>query len=443
MFVTGLGAVSAFGVGAGVLWEACKLGEARIEPIPLAWDHYYRPVSRVWSPLPQLDFRALGFSKSDLLTTSMPSLIGICASQEALTDAQLFPRSPDRPKLPAKRTGIFLGTGLGGARAPFDNYRAHLLGGLAPQLKALLAQHPSDELLREHLSALERHPRVSPLVIPQSMPNAAAASISIRFGIQGPVETMCHACAAGTMAIGRAFKAIQRGDLDVAIAGGVEHLSDGAGGVFMGFDRLQTLARPRGSEIGSENRPFDVERTGFLFSEGGAAIVVLESESFARQRTTRPLAELRGFATSSDAQSMLAISEENNAIDEMLEEVLLDANLSSKDIGYINAHGTSTELNDRIESRIIEKHFAHGPAVNSTKSILGHTIGASGALEAIVTTKSLMEQRVHRSRNLERPIAPLNFCLESMEVNFEFALSQSFGFGGHNAALIFARVDPP
>jgi len=370
---------------------------------------------------------------------NLPSLMALTAANEALRQANAEGLVGDDAAL-GTRAGVFLGTGLGGSRAPFDNYRAHLLSRLKPALEKLGEDNPDDCLVREHLAGLKAHPRVNPLVICQTMPNAASASIGIRFGLKGPNETLCYACASGTVAIGRAYQAIRRGELDFAIAGGVEHLSDNAGGVFMGFDRLQTLAKPR-ARAGTENRPFDATRAGFLFSEGGAAVLILESASFAARRAVRVLAEIRGFALTSDATSMVAMSENKNRIVAMFERALADAKLDASDIGYINAHGTSTEINDLVESRLIAQHFGYGPKINSTKSILGHTIGASGALEAVVTVKSLEAQWVHVSRNLESPIADLDFCTESISHDFDFALTQSFGFGGHNAGLVFARAD--
>ncbi len=439
VFVTGLGATSAFGLGVSALWQGCSIGDSKVEPIPAHWDLYHRATSRVWSPLPPIDFSTQGFSLTETLTSSVPALLAVTASKEAMLQAAAEDFLLRATTAVQVRAGVFLGTGFGGAKAPFDNYRAHLLGGMKARLNTLLKEFPNDLQIEEQLSALKAHPRVNPLVICQTMPNAASAGLGIRYGIKGPNETVCYACASSTVAIGRAFQAIQRGELDFAIAGGVEHLNDRAGGVFMGFDRLQTLAKPH-EMVGSENRPFDFERSGFLFSEGGAAVLIMESETSAHKRGVRLLAEVTGFALTSDALSMVAMSEENSSVPTMFEQVLASAGLQAADIGYINAHGTSTQLNDRVESKLIEKNFGNKVRVNSTKSILGHTIGASGAFEAIVTVKSLQEQTTHVSRNLQNPISNLNFCNETAYHDFEFALSHSFGFGGHNAALIFRRA---
>lgn len=422
-----------------VLWQNCKALASAIAPVPEHWQTYYRSTSRVWSPLPTIDFESFGFSRAEILTSSMPMLLATIAADEAVKESNAHAEGHQLGQSDSSISGIFVGTGFGGAKAPFDNYRAHLLGGLRNHLRDLGKTFPTDPVLVEQTAALHAHPRVNPLVICQTMPNAISAFLGIRYGFQGPNDTFCQACASGTVAIGHAFNAIRAGDLDLAIAGGVEHLSDRAGGVFMGFDKLQTLARPH-ADAGGENRPFDAGRTGFLFSEGGAAFLVLESERSIHRRGARPIAEIRAYAANSDAKSMISMSFEHSAIPRLLTRVLQKAALRAEDIGYINAHGTSTELNDMVEGRVIEAIFGRGPKVNSTKSILGHTIGASGALEAAITIRSLLDQTVHGCRNLVQPIVDLDFSLETTRHEFEHAISQSFGFGGHNAALVISKV---
>jgi 3-oxoacyl-[acyl-carrier-protein] synthase II len=244
------------------------------------------------------------------------------------------------------------------------------------------------------------------------------------------------------VAIGKAFRSIKTGETDIAIAGGVEHLGDRTGSVFMGFDRLQTLATPY-QGLGTENRPFDQNRSGFLFSEGGAAILVLESldSVVSRGQESQILAEVVGFGQSSDAHSIAAIAEDNNSISGMLEQALKEARVKPADINYINAHGTGTEINDRVETGFIGHTFHHRPLVNSTKSILGHTIGAAGAFEAITTAMSLHHQMVHPSRNIQNPIADLNFPFSAAQADLRVALTHNFGFGGHNAALVLKRYE--
>ncbi len=435
VYITGIGAVTSFGVGVEALWDACKQGRSVIEPVPAEWANYYQSTSDIWAPLPVFDFRALGFTKAEILAKNIPSLLALRASAEACKQADV---TRNESRADPYRRGVFAGTGLGGAQAPFDNYRAHLLAKLLPHLANGALSEEALAQTEEHQAALKAHPRVNPLVICQTMPNAVAAEISIATGFRGAAETLCYACASGTVAIGRAFQSIQSGELDLAIAIGVEHLRDRAGGVFMGFDRLQTLAKPRAD--GAANRPFDRERTGFLFSEGGAGALILESAESAYARGAIPCAEIVSFAVNSDAFSMVAMTDEHSSVPRLFQKALEMAGLGAEKIGYINAHGTSTELNDRVEARLLKQVFGQGPIVNSTKSILGHTIGASGALEAIVTVRSLQEQLVHGSLNLVDPIEELNFAYSTTASQFEYALSESFGFGGHNAALILKRI---
>ncbi len=446
VFVTGLGIVSSAGCGVERFWSGCKAGANLVSEVPAHWSEYYRSTSRVWAPLPEPDYSQYGLGKTDLLTLGKPAALAIVAAQQALTVAGIaVNRQAGRypvaqlESIAGPRAGVFIGTGLGAAQAPFNNYYAHLLGGLKAHLESAVANEASLSLLSELRAGLREHPRVNPLVICQTMPNAIAASLAIRFGIQGPSDTVCAACASGTIAIGKAFHAIRHGTLEFALTGGAEHLADRAGGVFMGFDRLQTLAKPlRG--IGTENRPFDRERSGFLFSEGGAAIAVLESEMSVRRRGVQPIAEVIGFAETTDAYSMAAIKDGANEIGTMIDLALGDAGVPAHLIDYVNAHGTSTEVNDAVEARIIEQKFRPTTKVNSTKSILGHSIGAAGAFEFAVTALSLRDQELHLSKNLDEPIADLDFCRETGPASLEHAFTQSFGFGGHNAGLVLRRA---
>lgn len=445
--VTGLGVVSSIGNDIESFWSACLAGKSTVEATPFHWNHYYSATSKVWAPLHLPAFLELGFRRSDLLVNDVVALIAMVAADEAISSAGLNKILHD-PRANTYRisgidrnnTGVFIGTGLGGAKAPFDNYLTHLLTNLKSNLKELANHSEADALAHELVTALQRSPRVNPMVICQTMPNAISSLLGIRYGFRGTNETVCFACASGTAAIGSAYRAIASGELELAIAGGVEHLSDRAGGVFMGFDRLQTLAKPR-DELGTENRPFDAARSGFLFSEGGAAIVVLESRDHAERRGAKALAEIKGFAINSDAHSIAAISTSDNAIREMIFSALNKAKLRPTDIGYINAHGTATEINDAIEAPILEEIFGNRPLINSTKSLLGHTIGASGAFEFVVSTLSLVHQKVHGTRNLTNPIADLNLVKSTTNHEFDYALTHSFGFGGHNAGLILGTAN--
>lgn len=443
VFVTGLGVVSTIGDTVEAFWDACLAGKTAVAPIPSHWDTYYEAASRVWSPLPFIDLAHRGIGRTEQLTIPKPAQLALLAAAEAMAQTGLEGarggRTPGVPEA-GLRAGVFVGTGLGAAAAPFDNHYAHVMGGLRDGLRRLADADPDDPVIAERLAALKAGPRVNPLVICQTMPNAIAAHLAIRYGLRGAADTFCAACAAGTVAIGKAFHALRRGELDLALAGGAEHLADRAGSVFMGFDRLQTLARPH-REPGTENRPFDRQRSGFLFSEGGAAFAVLEGEQSVMMRGVKPLAEIVGYGETADACSIAAIRVDDNAIRAMIARALTDAGIDAARIDYVNAHGTATEINDAVEAGILADTFRADVLVNSSKSILGHPIGAAGALEFAVTVLSLARQQVHGCVNLDEPIADLNFCRQSASATLDYAMTHSFGFGGHNAGLVLRR--PP
>jgi 3-oxoacyl-[acyl-carrier-protein] synthase II len=442
--VTGLGVVSALGNSIGEFWSACLEGRTCVDNVPAHWSDYYESKSRIWSPLRLPDYNAYGLKRADILRYDPVVLNAIVAAEDALMHAGFEKNVADERArsyrlegVDTDRIGVFIGTGLGCISSAFNNYVPHLLGKAAD---ALFAEHDSPanrtEELRRNLAAF---PRVSPFASVQSMANAIGAQLSIRYGTRGASETLMYACAAGTVAIARALRAIQHGEIDMAIVGGSEYYGDRAGGVFMAFDRLQALVG-HVEPIDEANRPFDENRSGFLFSQGGAGIVILESEQHARARGADCHAIIRGMSITSDANSLAAISEDNNAIELMFNNLLRDSGLTASDIHYVNAHGTSTLQNDLIEGRILERVFTSRPFVNSTKGLLGHTIGASGAIEFIVTVLSMRDQRVHGSKNLEQPVVELNFPRTERAADMEFAATHSFGFGGHNAGLVLERV---
>jgi 3-oxoacyl-[acyl-carrier-protein] synthase II len=444
--ISGLGLVSALGHELDEFWAACLAGRSRVESIPTAWSHYYKSKSRTWSPLSDPDYSHYGLTRADLLRYDRAVLNAIVAADDAIAQAGFDKiirderaRSFYLEGVDSDRCGVFIGTGLGCISSAFNNYVPHLLGTKSSALFATGEFDGEERHLAELRVNLKQHPRVNPFASCQSMANAIGASLSIRYGSRGPTETLVYACAAGTAAIARAFRAIQYGEIDIAIAGGSEYYGDRAGGVFMAFDRLQTLVAAS-EPLDAGNRPFDEDRSGFLFSQGGAGIVVLESEQHARKRGASPLAAIRGMSITSDAHSLVAISEDDNAIELMFKRLLRDSALEAADISYVNAHGTSTAQNDAIEAKILERMFPNGPFINSTKSLLGHTIGASGAIECIVTVLSMRSGKIHPSRNLRNPVCDLNFAIGVCESQIDFAVTHSFGFGGHNVGLILQNI---
>lgn len=296
------------------------------------------------------------------------------------------------------------------------------------------------EELEEILALIEHGSRYNPFVVSMLMPNAPSAALGIKFSLTGPNATYCVACASGTVAVGHGYRAVRNGYVDIAMAGGSEYLYDEHGHIFRGFDIAGTLVRDC-ADPEFANRPFDKERSGFLFSQGGAAVLVLEDLEHALGRDAPIMAEIIGFAETFDGYSMMSLAPGGEQIERMLRAVLADSNLEPTDVDYVNAHGTGTRNNDETEAMVIDRVFGKAVPVNSTKSLLGHTIGASGAFEALVTALTLRDGKTHVNNNLAMPSYDLNFvrCVENFDP--DIGISQSFAFGGHNAALVLRRYD--
>jgi 3-oxoacyl-[acyl-carrier-protein] synthase II len=417
--ITGAGVVSAIGVGVEAFWRSCLEGRSAVATIPPAWLEYAELRSRLWSPLPEIDAEALGIARTERLQLDPVALLALVASREALLNAgfSFAPAQRNRTLTIAgedpAHIGVFMGTGIGGAST----------------------------FLRNHAIHLSHRPRYHPFVVSMLMPNAAGAAVANKFSFHGPNVTYCVACASGTVALGHAYRAVRDGQVALAVSGGAEFLHDEHGHIFRGFDVAGTLVRDC-ADPDAANRPFDEKRSGFLFSEGGAAVLVLEALDHALRRGAPVIAELAGFAETFDAYSMMSLAPEGGQIERMLRAGLADAGLDAAAVDYVNAHGTGTQNNDAIEAQVIRRVFSAAAAVNSTKSLLGHTIGASGAFEALVTALSLREGRTHVNRNLETPCCDLNFVRSTEVFAPQVGVSQSFAFGGHNAALVLRRYRP-
>jgi 3-oxoacyl-[acyl-carrier-protein] synthase II len=228
--------------------------------------------------------------------------------------------------------------------------------------------------------------------------------------------------------------------VDLAVTGGSEYLYDEHGHIFRGFDVAGTLVQDY-VDPESANRPFDEKRSGFLFSQGGAAVLVLEELEHARRRGATIIAEVIGYAESFDAHSMMSLAPGGEQIERMVHAAITDADLSPRDVDYVNAHGTGTKNNDQTEAEVIDRVFGKSVLINSTKSLLGHTIGASGAIEALVTALSLRDGTTHICKNLDTPLLGLNFVRSVEQHDLRVGLSQSFAFGGHNAAVVLRRYN--
>ena len=447
--ITGGGTISAIGTGLDEFWRNCLDGKSVVEPIPAVWDRYTNLHSRLWSPLPEIDAEILGIAKTERLQLDPVAMLALGASREALSNAGIAISTGPRPRTfslsgeNAERIGVYLGTGIGGANTFLHNHVYHLLQRPRAALKDFASRHISaseDQGLTDILDLLNHGLRYNPFVVSMLMPNASSAAIANKFMISGPNTTYCVACASGTVAVGNAYRAVRDGFVDLAITGGSEYLDDDHGHIFHGFDIAGTLVRDC-ADPETANRPFDEKRSGFLFSQGGAAVLVLEELDRARSRGAPIMAELIGYAETFDAYSMMSLAPDGLQIERMIRNALVEACLDPDDIDYVNAHGTGTRNNDDIEAQVIDRVFGSTVPVNSTKSLLGHTIGASGAFEALVTALTLRDGKTHISKNIDVPSQDLNF-IRSVEPFYpEIALSQSFAFGGHNATVVLRRYN--
>jgi 3-oxoacyl-[acyl-carrier-protein] synthase II len=337
------------------------------------------------------------------------SQYAVAAAGEAIKDAGI-----DMEKEDAYRVGCSVGSGIGSLQT----------------------------IEREHARLLEKGPgRVGPLMVPLMISNMAAGNVSIQYGLKGKSINVVTACATGTNSIGEAFRTIQYGDADIMVAGGTESSVTPIG--IAGFAALTALTSSDNPERCSI--PFDEERSGFVMGEG-AGIVVLEELEHAKRRGARIYAEVVGYGCSSDAYHITSPAEDGAGAARAMLNAVKDADANTDDITYINAHGTSTHHNDLFETRAIKLAFgkhAYDLKINSTKSMVGHLLGAAGAVEFITCVKELEEGFIHRTVGLEKSEEELdlNYCRQSYEENIEYALSNSLGFGGHNASILIKKYE--
>jgi 3-oxoacyl-[acyl-carrier-protein] synthase II len=407
--VTGLGALTPVGNTADEFWSSLLQGRSGIGPIT-RFDTTDFP-TRIEGEVRGFD--PLNFVDKKEARRLDPYLqYAVAASVLAVRDAAL-----DTAKVDATRFGVLIGSGIGGITT----------------------------LLENHKVLLERGPdRVSPFFIPMLIINMASGLVSMRFGAKGPNSSVVTACATGNHAIGDAFKIIQRGDADVMIAGGAEAIIMPL--TIAGFCAVKAMTT-RNDEPEKASRPFDAERDGFVCSEG-AGIVVLESRDHALRRDARIYAEVRGYGMSGDAHHMTAPDPEGDGAARSMAAALRDAAVSAGDVGYINAHGTSTPYNDKFETMAIKRVFgdhARRLAVSSTKSMTGHLLGAAGGIEAIATSLALYHGVLPPTINYEHPDPECDLDYvpnQARKQDVEIAASNAFGFGGTNATLIFGKHRP-
>ena len=406
--MTGVGLVSPLGIGTEANWEALCAGRSGIGPITRfdATLFSARIAGEVknFDPLQFID-------KKDVKKMDVFIQLAIAASQFAIDDAGLT----IGPEL-STRTGVFIASGIGGFST----------------------------IEREHKALMEGGPRrISPFFIPASIINLAAGQVSIRFGAKGPNSAPCTACSASAHAIGDAYEVIRRNDADVMIAGGSEAAITPMG--VGGFAAMRALST-RNDEPERASRPFEKNRDGFVMGEG-SGVVILEELEFARRRGAPIYAELVGYGQSADAFHITAPSEDGDGGVRVMQLALQDAGITPAQVDYINAHGTSTPFNDRLETLAIKRLFgeaARTVAISSTKSMTGHLLGAAGGLEAGITSLAIRHQMIPPTINYDTPDpeCDLDYVPNTKRAaTIEYALSNSFGFGGTNGALLFKRYE--
>jgi 3-oxoacyl-[acyl-carrier-protein] synthase II len=405
--ITGMGMISPLGVGNEMNWRALMEGRSGIGPIT-RFDATEFP-GRIAGEV--RDFDATQFvDKKDVRKMDIFIHYAVAATQFALEDAG-FRITPDN----AERTGVYIGSGIGGL--------------------------PSIE--RQHRSFLENGVRrISPFFIPGIIVNMASGQVAIRFGAKGPNSAVCTACTTGTHAIGDAFRLIQHGQADVMVAGGTEAvITPLAVGGFCAMKALST----RNAEPERASRPFDAGRDGFVMGEG-AGILLLEELEGARARGVRPYAEIVGYGMSGDAYHISAPSEDGDGPIRVMRAALDDAGAEPAMVDYINAHGTSTPVGDRVETFAIKAVFgeqARELAISATKSMTGHLLGAAGGIETAITARAVRDGMLPPTINVDDPDpeCDLDYVPNRVrEQSVRYALNNGFGFGGTNGSLLLARI---
>ncbi len=408
--VTGLGVVTPIGTGVAKFWENLVSGISGIDKIKEFDPDEFGLTVKIAGEV--RDFEPLNFmDKKEAQRLSRFVQYAVAASEEAILDSKIKEGGYD-----PLRIGVIIGTGIGGLR----------------------------DIEREHLVINKKGARrVSPFFIPYGISNMGAGYVAIRHGFKGPNYCVVSACATGNHAIGDAFRMIQAGDIDAAIAGGTEAAITPLG--VAGFAVMRALST-RNDEPQKASRPFDKDRDGFVMGEG-AGILVLEEYERAKARGAKIYAEIIGYGATDDAYHITAPHECGEGAYECMKLALEDANLNPEDIDYINAHGTSTPLNDKVETLAIKQLFkdhAYKLKVSSNKSMIGHLLGAAGAVEAVASVKTIETETIPPTINLEEPDPECDLDYvpnRAIKMPVRTVLSNSFGFGGTNACLIFKKIE--
>ena len=402
--VTGMGAITPIGLSVEEFWKSVKEGKTGFGEITKFDASEYKC---------HLAAEVKGFEGKDYMDFKAAKRMelfcqyAVAAAKEAMEDSKL-----DMEKEDAFRVGVSIGSGVGSLQA----------------------------MEREHTKLVEKGPnKVNPLFVPMVICNMAAGNVSIQFGLKGKSINVVTACATGTNSIGEAYRSIQYGEADVMFAGGSEGSVTPIG--IAGFGALTALTSS--DDPARCSIPFDKERSGFVMGEG-AGVVVLEELEHAKKRGAKIYAEVVGYGCTSDAYHITSPAEDGSGAAKAMEYAIEDAKVSPEQITYINAHGTSTHHNDLFETRAIKLTFgehAKDIKINSTKSMVGHLLGAAGAVEFITCVKELEEGYIHPTVGYKVPDeeCDLDYCKEAVTGDFEYALSNSLGFGGHNACLLVKK----
>jgi 3-oxoacyl-[acyl-carrier-protein] synthase II len=419
--VTGLGVVSPVGIGAHAAWDALTRGRSGVSEITLfdASDYEVRVAGEVkdFDATQQMDPR-------DVRRHDRNTHFAVAATAEALGHAGLLADDGhvDSSQADPDRFGMVFGTAIGG------------IGMISDGLRTIAERGPS---------------KVSPFLLAHMIPDAASGMVAIQFGIRGPNMAVVSACATGGHAVGEAMETIVRGQADVMLGAGTEAVIVPL--AFAGFQQMKALGSPRNPDTGEydptqASRPFDATRDGFVVSEG-SAVLVLEELEHARARGARPIAEVVGYGSSADAYHMVAPAERGEGNQRAMRMALERAGIGPSEVDYINAHGTSTPLNDRFETHAIEAVFgehARRLAVSSTKSMTGHMMGAAGAFEAFACVKTIETGCMPPTINLRHPDPELTLDYvpnSARQADVRVALSNSMGLGGHNSTVIVRRFE--
>lgn len=405
--VTGLGVVSPVGNDVSTMWDHLISGHVGIGELTRvnADDFPTKIAAEVKDFDPKKYMEKKDARKMDLFTQ-----FAVAAAKMALDDAELTIDDSN-----AERTGVWIGSGIGGMSTYESQYEKFLEKG---------------------------HRRVSPFFIPMMIPDMAAGQVSIQFGAKGINSCTVTACASGTNSIGDAFKVIQRGNADAMITGGTEAPMTNMS--FAGFTQAGALSKSEDPKTAS--RPFDKNRDGFVMGEG-AGILILESLEHAQERGAKIYAEICGYGSTGNAYHVTAPAPEGEGAARAMQQAVDDADVAVDSVDYINAHGTSTEYNDQYETNAVKTVFgehAYQLAMSSTKSMTGHLLGAAGGLEAIVSVLSIKHNIMPPTVNYETPDEKCDLDYvpnEAREKEVNVAMSNSLGFGGHNASLVFKKYN--